>query len=287
MSNVPRGWRTDEDRQLADATRWPVLARLPDASADSLAGRSAKVGVPGGIEYRFDPPQSGDSGSRTSASVPSSISQQPHMFERGRLAGQRGIPRRESSVLPRSNPFANPRPRLVDSVAPAVRFLTMAALFTAAGIWIQMLGRHAQPTRSIEPPKTAAQPAVAPAKNAVDHTIPAPTATGPIENKPEPGARVGRVEGDDFASQNNSAAGPVPTARPTVTPPHFLISAGSRVPRVRVADSSPAATADSSAQGATASANDGSQGESTDGTESDGSPEVARYPGFMIDIPTR
>jgi hypothetical protein len=280
MSNVPRGWRTDEDRQVADTTRWPVLARLPDASADAVAGRSVKPGVPGGIEYRFDPPQPGDSGSRTSAQVQSSISQQPHMFERRRPAGQRGIPRRESSVLPRSNPFANPRPRLIDSVAPAVRFLTMAALFTAAGIWVQMISRHAPtPTRSIEPPKTAAQPAVAPAKNAVDHTTPAPTATGPIENKPEPGARVGRVEGDDFASQNNSAAGPVLTAHPTVTPPHFLISAGSSVPRVRVADSNPASAADSSAQGATTSADDGS--------ESDGSPEVARYPGFMIDIPTR
>jgi hypothetical protein len=150
----------------------------------------------------------------------------------------------------------------------------MAALFTAAGIWIQMLGRHTQPTRSIESPKTAAKPTVAPAKNAVDHTTPAPTATGPIEHKPEPGARVGRVDGDDFASQNNSAAGPVPAAHPTVIPPHFLISAGSRVPRVRVEDSNPAA-ADSSAQGA------------TDGTESDGSPEVARFPGFLIDNPTR
>jgi hypothetical protein len=275
MSNVPHGWQADGDRQLADTTRWPVLARLPDASADSLAEPSAKVRVPSGIEYRFDPPQPAGSGSRTAAPVQSSISRQPHMFERGRPAGQRGIPRRNSSLLPQSNPFSNPRPRLLDSVAPAVRFLTMAALFTAAGIWVQMLGRHAQPTRSIEPPKTAAKPAVAPAKNAVDHTTPAPTATGPIEHKPEPGARLGRAEGDDFASQTNSAAGPLPTGHPTVTPPHFLISAGSRVPRVRVADSNPAANADSSAQGA------------TDGTESDESPEVARYPGFLIDTPTR
>ena len=288
MSNVPRGWTTDEGRRLADTARWPVLARLPDASADSLAERSAKPGVPGGIEYRFDPPQPGDSSARTPDSVQAAISQQPHMFERGRPMGQRGIPRRESSVLPRSNPFSNPRPRLVDSIAPAVRFLTMVALFTAAGIWIQMMGRHAPaPTRSIEPPKTAAQPAAAPAKNAGDHTVPAPTATGPIETQPEPGARVGRAEGDDFASRDNSAAGPVPTAHPTVTPPHFLISAGSQVPRVRVADSNPTAAADDSAQGAAASANNASNGESTADTESDESPAVARYPGFLMDIPTR
>ena len=163
----------------------------------------------------------------------------------------------------------------------------MVALFTAAGIWIQMLGRHAQPTRLIEAPKTAAQPTVAPAKNAGDHTVPAPTATGPIEAHPEQGSRVGCVEGNDFASRDNSAAGPVPTAHPTVTPPHFLISAGSRVPRVRVADSTPAAAAEGSAQGRTANANNASNGESTNGGESDEAAAVARYPGFFMNTPTR
>jgi hypothetical protein len=163
----------------------------------------------------------------------------------------------------------------------------MVALFTAAGIWIQMLGRHAQPTHLIEAPKTAAQPTVAPAKNAGDHTVPAPTATGPIEVHPESGARVGRTEGNDFAARDNSAAGPVPTAHPTVTPPHFLISAGSRVPRVRVADSTPAADADGSAQGNTTSANNASNGELTDVTESDEAAAVARYPGFFMNTPTR
>jgi hypothetical protein len=264
MSNVPRGWTTDEDRRLADTTRWPVLARLPDASADAIAERFAKPSGTGGVEYRFDPPQPADTGIRTQKSVQSSISQ-PHIFERGRTMRQRGIPRRESTVLPRSNPFSNPRPRLIDSVAPAVRFLTMAALFTAVGIWVQMLGRHeSPPARSSEVPKTAAQPAAAPAKSVDNHAIPAPTATGPIGTQPESGARVGRVEGDDFASQRNSAAGPLPVARPTLTPPHVLISSGSQVPRVRVADSA-------------------SNGESTDITESDESPAMARYPGFSME----
>jgi hypothetical protein len=205
------------------------------------------------------------------------------MLDRGR----RKIPRRESSILPRSNPFSNPRPRLVDSVAPAVRFLTMVALFTAAGIWFQMMGRHAQPTRTVEPPKTAAQPAAVPAKNADDHTVPAPTATGPIESHSDSDARVGRAKDDDFASRDNSAAGPVPTAHPTVTPPHFLISAGSHVPRVRVADVTSPVAADASAQGATASANSDSKGDSTGNTESDDASSVARSPGFSMDIPTR
>src|SRR4029078_6293802 len=129
------------------------------------------AGVPGGIEYRFDPPQSANSVARTTGSVQNATSQQPHMFDRG----QRGITRGRSSVLPRSNPFSNPRPRLIDSVAPAVRFLTMVALFTAARLWVPMMGRQSLPaTPSIDAPKTAAQPAVAPAKNANDHTLPAP-----------------------------------------------------------------------------------------------------------------
>jgi hypothetical protein len=272
MSNVPRGWRTDEERRLAGAARWPVLARLPDASGDAPAVRFAKPSVPGGIEYRFDPPQPNESSARSLGSAQAAVSQQPHMFERGRPKGQRGIPRRmSSSVLPQSNPFANPRPRLIDSVAPAVRFLTMVALFTAAGLWIQMLGRHAEP-KSVEPPQTAAQPAAAPAKSADDHTQPGPTASGPIEAQPEPVARFGRADGDDFAAQNNSAAGPVPAAHPTLTPPHFLISADSHVPRVRVVDSTPSVGTGNSAQG---------------GAESDEAATMARCPGFDLNNPTR
>jgi hypothetical protein len=287
MSNVPRGWTTDEGR-LADGTRWPVLARLPDVLADPIAEQSTKIGTPGGVEHRFDPPQAINSSRRTPNSVQATGSQQPHMFEHGRTLGHRGIPRRESSVLPRSNPFSNPRPRLIDSVAPAVRFLTMVALFTAAGIWIQMMGRHAPaPTRSIEPPTTAAQLPVAPAKNVGDHTVPGPTATGPIETQPSSEARVGRAEGDDFASHNNSAAGPLPVTHPMVTPPHFLISSGSQVPRVRVADSMPAPAAGDSAQGPASSSNDGMDGPSTDNSESDEAAAMARFPGFLMDIPTR
>jgi hypothetical protein len=286
MSNVPRGRTNDEGRRLADATPWPVLARLPEASAEGLVERLAKPGESGRIEYRFDPPQTREAGTQTPSSVQGTISQQPHMLDRGRSTSTRGIPRRESPVLPRSNPFSNPRPRLVDSVAPAVRFLTMAVLFTAAGLWFQMLGRDsAAPTRSIEPPKTAAQPAVAPAKSVDHHTVPLPTATGPIESQPESGARVGRVDGDDFASRD-SAAGPAPAVRPTATPPHFLISAGSQVPRVRVSDSDPTAV-DGTAQGAAENPDQAPGGDATGNTESSESPAVARYPGFLMDIPTR
>jgi hypothetical protein len=71
-----------------------------------------------------------------------------------------------------------------------------------------------------------------------------------------------------------------------VTPPHFLISAGSHVPRVRVADANPATVADSPAPD-TSSANNPSSGESTNGTEANEAPAVARFPGFLMDLPNR
>src|SRR4051794_8546621 len=95
MSNVPRGWTTDEGRRQADATRWPVLVRLPNLSADLPAERSSKLESRGGIEYRFDPPQADTLGGNTPDNVHAAVSQQPHMLERGRLKGERGFPRRE------------------------------------------------------------------------------------------------------------------------------------------------------------------------------------------------
>src|SRR6476620_2409053 len=218
MSDLSHGRRTNEGRRRADAARFPVLARLPDASTEPPAIRSTQLTGPGGVEYRFDPPQQRDTGSQSPAGSQPKVGQPPHVRERVRAIGQRGIPRGESPVLPRTNPFANPRPRLVDSLAPAVRFLTMVALFTAAGVWFQTFNRHGQPAQAVELPKTANQPAPAPAKNAADHTVPMPTATGPIESHPEPDARVGRAGGNGFTSQDNTAAGPVPTGSPSASP---------------------------------------------------------------------
>ena len=248
MSNVPRGWTTDEGRQLADTTRWPVLARLPDALADSLAVQSTKAGE---IEHRFDPPQLGDFPRRDA--VPASshgVPAAPYV----RARRHHGPSRNSAARIVRFAAIES----FFQSAASAGRFRCASGAIPDDGRFIHC-GRHldpndgpsgAAPTRSIEPAKTVAQPAVAPVKNADAHTVPAPTATGPIETQPESGSRVGRAEGDDFASQNNSAAGPVPTGHPSVTPPHFLISSGSLVPRVRVADSTPTAEANITAQGA-------------------------------------
>jgi hypothetical protein len=171
--------------------------------------------------------------------------------------------------LPQTNPFSNPRPRLIDSLAPAVRFLTMVTLFTAAGLWIQMTGRHGASTASSSgTPNAAAQPEFTPAKNVGDRTTPAPTATGPIQSAPEPGARVSQTDREDFAVRENTASGPVPMERPMVIPPHFLISAGTNVPRVRVSDS----TADEAGEGS---------------SQPEEAAAVAHFPGFTPANSTR
>jgi hypothetical protein len=294
MATAPRGWTTDDDRRFAEAGRWPVLVRLPNVSAEPQIGRTVKPAVPGGNEYRFDPPQAGDHSGPTShvktparpSQPPASLrsAQQPHLFDRRRNIGQRGFPRRESIVLPNTNPFSNPRPRLLDSVAPAVRFLTMVALFTAAGLWVQMLGKHGSPSsHSVEVPKTAAQPQFAPAKSAADDTVPAPTATGPIETTPESGARVGQLDRDDFAARESSSFGPIPTTHPAVAPPHFLISAGGSVPRVRVTDSMADSSASNGMSGSNNTANHAFRSES----DTREAPAVARFPGFLMDNSTR
>ena len=283
MTNVPRDRTTEGTRHAAGPTRWTVLAQLPDASAGALSERLAKPAGAGATEYRFDPPQTRDARPQTAGTI-RPAAHQPHLFEGRPRLGQRGFPRRDSSVLPRTNPFSNPRPQLLDSIAPAVRFLTMAALFTAIGVWFQMRGHHSPAKHSADWQTTVAQPAVAPQKNADNHVPPAPTATGPIETQPGSGARVGRTEGDDFAVQRNSAAGPASAAQPSVSPPHYLISSGNKLPRVRVADTNAGGLA-SPAQDAAASSSTTPDTGTTDGASDQ--PSVARFPGFMMDNPTR
>jgi len=277
-----------DTNQPGVTTRWPVLARLSDASTELPAPRPAKQGSPGGANYRFDPPQAAKSAPQpitqpsairgstklTGASRKSAVATSPHVFERRSLADRSGRPKPgQSPILPHSNPFSNPRPRLIDSITPVIRFLTMVALFTALATWVQMSGRHAKPAAATTtPPATAAKPTLAPVKNAINRATPPPTAVGPIESHPESGARVGRAKGDDFAARDHSppltfAAGP-----PSATPPHFLI-AGRNLPHVQTSDPTPGVE-----KGAGPSNSESRR-------EADDDPSVAR--GFLIEIPTR
>ena len=111
---------------------------------------------------------------------------------------------------------------VLESAAPAGRFRRTGGAFPDDGRPIhggRCLGPNVGPSHARADSIDRAADDCGPtgrrtAKNADDHTVPAPTATGPIETQPESGARVGRAEGDDFASQNNSAAGPVPPVHP-------------------------------------------------------------------------
>lgn len=276
MSNAPRGSTSDQNRPFADSARWPVLARLPDV-AEPITRRPMPQGAPGAIEYRFDPPQVSDSAEREANSAlstsrgPTPGVRPPHALERVRPLSQRGLPRRESPILPKSNPFAIPRPRLVDSLAPLVRFMTMVILFTAAGIWFQKMGSHkATPEQPIDLPTTAAQPLVAPTKNAEVHLAPAPTATFPLDSTPQTRARVGRADGNDTAKIETPTTPVTLNNRPAPNPPHFLVRSGDQLPRVQTVE--PASD---------------SVGSDPARPKSGETPSVAQLPGYFIEIPTR
>jgi hypothetical protein len=259
-----------------------VLARLPDVS-DEPAAQSARAVAFGATNYRFDHPEESQAKSAThklitatGANQKTGLSHQPHAFGRQRV--HRRVPRRESPVLPRSNPFAIPSTRLVDTLAPALRFVTLVVLFTAAGIWLQSMSNRPATTNSHskELPQTASEVPTAPTANTIAPEPPRPTAAGPLETSPQSGARVGRTEGDDFIGQNEPNPAAVPMGHPTKNPPRFLIANGTHVPRVRTSELPKAQSDDTAANAVSAQSNN-----------LDEAPSVARYPGFSTETPTR
>src|SRR4051812_28474690 len=162
MDDAHRSSLDSGKRHVATSARCPVLARLPDVSDVTAPSQPGTPNAIAATNYRFDRPQNAQiqSGTYTSSSSASlnaklGAAHQPHAF--GRSREHRRIPRRASSVLPRSNPFAIPSATLMDSLAPALRFITLVALFTAAGIWLQTMStRSATPLSApAEQPKTA------------------------------------------------------------------------------------------------------------------------------------
>jgi hypothetical protein len=166
----------------------------------------------------------------------------------------------------------------MDSLAPALRFITLVALFTAAGIWLQTMStRSATPLSApAEQPKTAGELPTVPAEDAIAPEPLRPTAAGPLESTPQSGARVGRTDGDDFIGQSDSNRAAMPVDHPTTMPPRFLIANGGHVPRVQTAELPKAQADESPVNAAPNPSNDSEQ-----------APSVARYPGFNIETPTR
>jgi len=188
VSITPQFPSSDSGQRRGAASRWPVLARLPDVSAELAATeRTTKVAATGAISYRFDPPEGssvGDEGShvRTHTYATGRPPQVRVIQPRPRADIRTPLPGRESPILPQSNPFSIPGTRLVDTLAPLVRFLTLVAMFAAAGTWwFQMVRRHDRPARDpAAPPKTAAQPTLEPMPIPTEQPLATPTSVGPL-----------------------------------------------------------------------------------------------------------
>ena len=283
MDNASRFPTAESKRRLTELAAKPVLASLPDVSADLLRERPAA----GRVGYRFDPPENSTRGSRLgevgASQVPlrqelgylpqTTRTRQPHVFERGRTADRQArFPRRESPILPRSNPFALPQRRMFDSIAPVLRFLTLFALFTAAATWFQVVReRNKAMNMPAEPDATTAHDAGTPAGKTVDRPTKMPTAVGPVGATPEAATRAGRVrEKDDFASLRGDILPVTPTVdEATETMPSLADAKGGALPRVQTTEAPKAEVASEPASAETST------------------PEVASLPGFFIEIPSR
>jgi hypothetical protein len=286
VDNVSHTPEADAKRRQSEQSARPVLAQLPDVSAE-LQQQRATSKPAGNVGYRFDPPQTSNRGvmratteratkyptlkSQLVYSPHGPQAQRPHVFARGAADRRTSFPRRESAVLPRSNPFAIPRRSLADSIAPVVRFLTLVALFTAAGTWIQIVKlRNAENARLAEPPATTAQEPVAPTAETADRSTAPPSASGPTGTTPESNTRMGRArENDDFAKLRGDILPIAPVAATAeMAFPDLTNADGTTLPRIRTTEPSNTAL---EAEAAT----------------SEAPPEVAGIPGFTVRKPSR
>ncbi len=268
----------------------PVLARLPDVSAEVELQRTTKKLAAGGVDYRFDPPQAADRQapgaeaerypqsptlkSELIFSPHASRTHQPHVFERSRPAERRmRTPRHASPVLPASNPFAIPRTRLIDTLSPLIRFVTLFALFTAAGTWAQVTGLFGTPARRpAEAPTTTAQEPVNPAAKTADRAGSPPSSAGPARTTPESNTRVGRVrDNDDYAKlRGDIVPDTISASELGVGSPILFGAAGNALPRVQT----------------TELPQDGGEGDTDRNHCTTNSPAVAQAPGTSIDTPS-
>jgi len=197
---------------------------------------------------------------------------QPHVFERGRTNERRArSTHRRSPVLPRSNPFDLPRRRMFDSIAPVLRFLTLFALITAVATWVQVARQNSKAARQpADSPSATAQEQSAPVGKTAERPSKMPTAIGPVTTTPEAGTRVGRVrDNNDFAILRGDILPYAPAgdkASPSL--PALAGANGVALPRVQTTEPPRAEVAES---------------ESADESR----PEVARLPGFTVELPSR
>ena len=311
MENTPRTPKADTKRRLIETGAKPVLARLPDVSSELLRLRPGKGSGGNQVGYRFDPAQTSDRGARAadgsqppqSTTLKSELvyapqSPRPHVFERSRTAERSArLPRRESPVLPRSNPFSIPRRGLLDSLTPALRFMTLVVLFAAAGTWFQLSGTRNQPALENETPKTTADQPASPAPKSTERPAHLPTALGPVGTTPEAKTRVGRSRSsNDFATLRGDIMPIVPSTPheslndvATPTFPSLVGAGGGELPRVQTVELPKAGGVAGSGEGGNSGGGNVGGGDAP--ARSDGvtrPQEVAtRVPGFIIAVPSR
>jgi hypothetical protein len=219
------------------AGKWRVLARLPDVSADAPA-RSQPTRTfadNSAHDYRFDPPQT----------------RSIHHTHDG--DHERRTFRRESPILPRTDPFAIGSASTMETWGPVLRFVLLFALFTAAGVILLAGGNDAQPSAKerLSADSSVTQQKLEPAATLVDAPAPAATAAGPTSapgsddeqdaaNSPgamELAAPTNKPAPDDVQARRGSADENESPYPDTGWPQTVLPDAGdAAVPRVQTTD---------------------------------------------------
>ena len=146
------------------AGKWPVVARLPDVSDDAPSrSQSTRKSANTAHDYRFDPPQARSL-------------RHTHDGDHAPRAN-----RRQSPILPRSDPFAIRGASMMERLGPVVRFVLLVALFTAAGVILLAGGKNAQPSarEKSSAEATVTRQKLEPAAMVVDASTSAATAAGP------------------------------------------------------------------------------------------------------------
>lgn len=306
VDNASRSRAIEEKRRRITSGQAPLLARLPDVSAELPAPNpSPKSELPHKLGYRFDPPQASSRAGRTAEDdrtapfrtlkselvyAPHSTRPlHPHVFEKSWMKPiQSRLKPRESSILPRSSPFSTPRRSMAEVLTPYIQFLTLVALFAAAGVWVQANNKsHANKDRSQSPETATQQSDNAPTKT-VDRPVHNPTAIGPVTTTPENSVRLGRVRSsNDFARLSGDILPIGPSEAATmeaVSAPNSTPAAGTALPQVQMAEAISASQANVGASTAYPT-----QAAAATSPPMQQVPEVATRtaPGFSIQIPSR
>jgi hypothetical protein len=161
-----------------------VLAQLPNVADDVPTPSSSPRSLANidAHDYRFDPPQARSL-------------HHPHDGDHTARAS-----RRQSPILPSSDPFAIGGASTLETLGPVVRVVLLVALFTAAGIIMLAGGNDHEPAvrEKVSTESTVTRQSLEPVDTIVDVSASAPTAAGPTSMPDK--------SGDEIAAHDSDAA---------------------------------------------------------------------------------